>query len=251
MLMPDTIILAALAASLVLPLLFPFVMGPMMMRARSSQSASPEYTPDDEHGLPPAARRAAAILRGLGFEDRGTWLHEGSARATGQVILLECPRTRDVARVMVVTAFSRRSVSLAFQTRFADGTETWTVNQRILSGFPPVPDLTVAWLPELRDAASLYQVHAQLRNALGRGCERVGIGNDPAAFLRDVSLRSLANWVANGYYSLDATRGVVRPTWKGAILITWRLLWPIKPLFRAQRRRATRQLLDHLGIALG
>jgi hypothetical protein len=61
----------------------------------------------------------------------------------------------------------------------------------------------------------------------------------------------LANWVATGYYAFDAVRGVVRPTWKGAALITWRLLWPVKPLFRARRRRATRQLLDRLGISLG
>jgi hypothetical protein len=152
---------------------------------------------------------------------------------------------------MVVTVRSRLSISLGFQTRFADGTEVVTANNRITAGFPRLPEVTAAWLPEFRDAESLYRVHAQLRDALGGTRERVGIGGDPASFLRDGSLRSLANWVATGYYTLDPVRGVVRPTWKGAALITWRLLWPVKQLFRVRRRRATQQLLDSLGISWG
>jgi hypothetical protein len=251
MLTPETVILAAAVGCLVLPWLLPFVTGPIRMRVRFWQSADPVYTPDDEGRLPLTARRAAADLRALEFEDRGIWRHDGAALATGQVVLLEHPRTRDVARVIVVTAPGRTSVALAFQTQFADGTEVWTANQRTLSGFPPLPGVIVAWLPEFRDAASLYRIHAQLRDALGGARERVGVGDDPAAYLGDASARSLANWVATGYYALDAGRGVVRPTWKGAVLITWRLLWPIKPLFRARRRRATRRLLDCLGISLG
>jgi hypothetical protein len=251
MLTPETALLAALVGSLALPLLLPFLAGPVLMRARSWQSVDPVYTPDVENRLPATARRAAADLRVLGFEDRGTWRHDGAARATGRVILLEHPRTRDVARVTVVTALGRQSIVLGFQTRFADGTEVWTANNRTLTGFPPLPEVTVAWLPEFRDAVALYRIHAQLRDALGGASARIGIGADPAAFLRDVSTRSLANWVATGYYALDAVGGVVRPTWKGAVLITWRLLWPVKPLFRARRRRATRELLDRLGISWG
>jgi hypothetical protein len=251
MLTPENLLLVALVGCLVLPWLLQFVVGPVRMRARSWQSADPVYTPDDEGGLPPAAWLTAADLRSLGFEDRGTWRHHGAALATGRLILLEHPRTRDLAKVLVVTARTRRSVTLVLQTRFADGTEVVTGNSRLIAGFPALPEATVAWLPELRDAASLYRVHAQLRDTLGGSHERVGIGDDPAAFLRDGSVRSLANWVATGYYAFDPVRGVVRPTWKGAALITWRLLWPVKPLFRARRRRGTRQLLDRLGISLG
>lgn len=251
MLTPELLLLAVLAGCLALPRLLQFVLGPIRMRARSWQSADPQYTPDDESRLPSAARRAAADLRALGFEDRGTWQHDGAARATGRLILLEHPQTRDVAKVLSVTAGTRESITLVLQTRFADGTEVVTANSRVIAGFPPLPEVTAAWLPELRDAESLYKVHDQLREALGGAQKRVEIGDDPAAFLRDGSIRSLANWVVTGYYALDADRGVVRPTWKGAALITWRLLWPVKPLFRARRRRATRQLLDRLGISLG
>jgi hypothetical protein len=250
MLTPEDVVFAALVVLVVVPWLLPFVMGPIRMRSRSWQSADPVYSLDDEGRLPLAARRTAADLRALGFEDRGTWRHQGAALATGRVILLEHPRNHDVARVNVVAVRTRVSVTLAFQTCFADETEVWTANNRLLSGFPPLPGVTVVWLPELRDAAQLCHVHTQLADALGGARKRRGIGADPAAFLRDVSTRSLANWVRTGYYALDADRGVVRPTWKGAALITWRLCWPVKPLFRARRQRTTQQMLDRLGIAL-
>jgi hypothetical protein len=55
--------------------------------------------------------------------------------------------------------------------------------------------------------------------------------------------------VGAGYYEADEERGLVRPTWKGAVLITWRLLWPVKPLYRAVRRRATHQLFERFGVS--
>jgi hypothetical protein len=251
MLSPEIALLTAAVCGVVLPWMLPFIVGPVRMRARSRQAADPRYTPDDEARLPGAARRSAAALRALGFADRGTWRHDGSARSTGWVILLEHPRARDAAEVMVVDTGTRRAVALAVRTRFADGAEVATFNSPAVTGLPSPPGATAAWLPGVRDPAALYGVHAHLRDALGGGSERVGVGPDPAGFLRDRTARSLAAWVAAGYYALDEAGGVVRPTWKGAALVTWRLLWPVKPLYRALRRRATRRLLDCLGVTDG
>ncbi len=250
MLTPESVVLAVLAGCLALPLLLRFVLAPVRMRARSRQAAAPVFTPDDEDRLPPAARDAAADLRDLGFDDRGTWRKEEPALGTSHVAVLEHPRTRDVAKVVVVTTGTRQTVTLMLQTRFADGTEAVTSNSPVVAGFPLVPGVTAAWLPELREAAPLVRLHARLRDALGGTRERLAIGPDVAAFLRDGATRVVAHWVAAGYYAPAASPGLVRPTWKGAALITWRLCWPIKPLFRASRRRATRRLLDRLGIAL-
>jgi hypothetical protein len=118
----------------------------------------------------------------------------------------------------------------------------------VTAGFPQPPGISAAWLPEIRDAEELCEVHERLRDALAQGQPRVGVGGDAAKFLRDGSLRIHANWLATGYYRLDKDCGVYRPTWKGAVLVTWRLLWPIKPLFRAWRRRHTSRLLHRLGI---
>jgi hypothetical protein len=191
-----------------------------------------------------------AELRALGFADLGTWRHLGANRVTGRVALLEHPETFDVAKVLVIWSRGSESVSLMFQTRFADGTEAVTANNRVTAGFPRLPGITAAWLPEIRDPEELCEVHEQLRDAVARGQPRVGVGSDSAKFLRDGSRRIHANWVATGYYRLDDDRGVYRPTWKGAVLITWRLLWPIKPLFRAWRRHKTTRLLHRLDIEI-
>lgn len=67
MLSPETVLVAALVGCVVLPWLAQFIAAPVRMHARSRQAIDPVYTPDDEHRLPPAARRAAAELRALGF----------------------------------------------------------------------------------------------------------------------------------------------------------------------------------------
>jgi hypothetical protein len=248
-LLPVTVLLAAAVGCLVVPRLVLFVVAPARMRARSSQAIDPVYEPDDEDQLPAAARRAADGLRSQGFADRGTWRHHGAARAVAWVILLEHPRARDVARVIVVETRRKRTVTVAFQTQFGDGTEAITANNRLTAGFPQPPGITSAWLPEVADPVALYRIHAQLCDAVGGAGGRVGIGADPVAFLKANSVRSLTAWVAAGYYVLDEARGVVRPTWKGAAMVTWRLIWPIRPLYRARRRWATRRLLDRLGIS--
>jgi hypothetical protein len=251
MLTPEHLVLAALVVCLVLSCLLPFLTAPVRMKFRSWQAADPTYTDDDDSQLPSRARVAAKELEALGFENLGTWRHDGSARATGWVILMHHPRTLDVAHVMVVAAGNRRTVSLMMLTQFADGTEAATFNSPVVVGFPSPLGLTGAWLPEVRSAAALYRIHVQLRDALrGAGGCGAWVGPDPAEFLRNRSARMLAAWVEGGYYAVDEEQGRVRPTWKGAVLITWRLLWPVKPLYRAGRRRATRRLLERLGVCL-
>ena len=245
------VVLVALCCCFALALLIPFIVGPIRMLRNSWQEADVDYVLDDETELPKQARRIVAELCDLGFADLGTWLHLGGAnRATGRVALLEHPETLDVAKVLVVWTQRSASVSLAFQTRFADGTEAATANNRVTAGFPAPPGITGAWLPEVRDPEQLCHIHEQLQDAIGQGQPRVGVGSDPADYLREGSERTHASWVATGYYRLDEECRVYRPTLKGAILITWRLLWPIKPLFRAWRRHQTTRLMNRLGIEL-
>jgi hypothetical protein len=244
------VLLLAVLAAVPAAWLATFVLAPVRMRSTSWTPADPVFTPERESALPADSRELIAGLVALGFEDRGVWRHAGGPVATGRVALLEHPRTRDAAKVLVVTAESRVAVILAFQTSFADGSEVVTANNRVLSGFSRLPDVTAAWLPDVTDPAALFRVHEQLRDALGHGQTRLPVGPDPAAFLRAGVERTHAKWLTTGYYELDEARRVLRPTWKGAVLVTWRLIWPVKPLFRARKRRATRELLARYGVSV-
>jgi hypothetical protein len=155
-----------------------------------------------------------------------------------------------VAKVLVVTAGARRQVTLLFQTRFDDGTEIATANNQVTAGLPSLPEITQVWLPEVRDARQLGRIHNQVRDSLGAGKKRVAVGPNAAAFLTAGRDRQLAHFVETGYFSFDETNGVYRPSWKGAALMTWRLLWPMRPVYRAWRRRPTHKLLRELGVDL-
>jgi hypothetical protein len=244
--------LVAIAVSLVGAVLVGIVLGALHMairiRFRHQHSADPEFEPCEPDYLAPEASRMVGDLSDLGFVFLGHWQHTGHSHATGEVTLMEHPQTLDLARVVVVMTATRQQVVLIFQTRFADGTEVATANQQVAAGLPTPPEITGLWMPEVRDAVRLYHLHAQLRDSRGAGKKRLAIGPDPTAFLRATALRVNRHHVETGYTFLDEPHGVYRPTLKAALLMTWRLSWPVRPLYRAWRRRRMRMLLDELGI---
>jgi hypothetical protein len=226
------------------------IRSPIRTRLKNWLSADSGFEPCEGNHLGPDVARIIAALRELGFVLCGHWHHSGHSHATGQITLMEHPQTLDVAKVMVVVTATHRDVTLVFETRFEDGTKVGTANNQITAGLPSLPETTSLWLPEVRDARQLYRVHDQVRDRVGLGKKRLSIGPDPAAFLTAGRDHMLARFVETGYYYLDEPRGVYRPTWKGAVLMTWRLLWPIRPLYRAWRRRPTRRLLREEGLEL-
>src|SRR5262249_25024797 len=155
-------------------------------------SAKPVYEPCGVPDGRPDISRMIADLGNLGFVARGHWKHVGHSRATGQVTLLENPRTLDTARVLFVTSGAREAITLAFETRFEDGTEVVTGNNQITSGLPIPPEITSLWLPQVRDAGQLGRIHAEVRDRLGFGKKRLPVGQDAAAFLAAGSKRMLA-----------------------------------------------------------
>jgi hypothetical protein len=248
--MPLDILLLSIVLGMVLGIALVAIRAPIRVRLNNWHTADPGYEPWEGNNLAPDAAQTIAALRDLGFAVRGHWHVTGHSRATGQITLMEHPQTLDVAKVIVTAAGARRHLTVLFQSRFEDGTELATANNQITVGLPVLPETTPLWLPEVRDAGLLYRVHCQARDVLGRSKKRLSVGQDPLAFLTEGRNRILAYHVETGYYYLDESRGVFRPTWKGALLMTWRLLWPLRPLYRAWRRRPTRKLLRELGIRL-
>jgi hypothetical protein len=246
---PATFVLFCAALGLVISYVWVAVAAAARVRFKHSLSAEARLEPWEDDDPEPEAERVLADLRELGFVVRGQWRHTGHSAATGIITLLEHPQTLDSAKVMVTSARSRRShVALVFQTRFADGTEVAAANNQLTAGFPPLPAVTVLWLPEERDPRRLYRIHEQLRDHVGAGRKCKPIGPDPLAFLVEGIERMHAHMVATGYFFHDPAGNVLRPTWKGAVLTTWRQLWPLRPIFRARRRRPTQRLLRELGI---
>jgi hypothetical protein len=229
---------------------WPFIRGPIRVHSRNWLSIDAEYEPLKGGRLTRDHSSMIAELAELGFIVRGHWRDTGHSNGTAEITLLEHPQTLDVAKVIVTRAGSRqrRYLTLAFQTRFEDDTELVTANSQVTAGLPRQPRITGLWLPEVRDPGQLFRVHNQVRDLLGVDKRRLPLGQDCIAYLIDGRQQVIDHWVKSGYYYLDQARGVYCHTWKGAVLMTWTLIWPIRSLYRARRRRATHRLLRELGV---
>jgi hypothetical protein len=248
---PDFLMSIAVAVVLATAWLAWVVMGPAIsFRMRHWHDAVSEFEPCRSDSLAPGVTQIVDDLQQLGFRIRGYWRHSGHSRARAVMAVLEHPRTYDVAKPLITSAGKRSHVTLLLQTRFDDGTEVNTGNNVLTIGLPALPGHTGLWLPQVRDSRELYRIHEQVSRRLEAGKTRIAIGPDPEAFLIEGRDRVLAHHVATGYYYYDRNHDVLRPTWKGAFLMTWRLRWPVRPLFFARRRRRTQKLLRELGIAV-
>jgi hypothetical protein len=59
-------------------------------------------------------------------------------------------------------------------------------------------------------------------------------------------MEAFAEVIGPGYMYLSPADKMYRPTWKGAFLMTWPLMWPMTVLRRAARDRRARRLLAEL-----
>jgi hypothetical protein len=220
----------------------------LRVRFTTSTSADPRYELSEDADLRPDVKQIISELSDLGFLFRGCWQAPRNSLATGQVMLMESPETTDLAKVAVAKAGTMRTVFLLFQTRFNDGTQVITANNQVTAGSPPLPESTTLWLPEVRDAKQLYHVHKQASEKIGLGKKRLCLGEDPAEFLIAERMRLFQHFVEAGYRYLEDASGVYRYTWKGAFHVTFRLVPPIRPLYRALKHRRTQRLLSEFGI---
>jgi hypothetical protein len=172
------------------------------------------------------------------------------------VTLLKNREKGQVARIGTVVRRANgrvnTSVIVSFVTEFTDGTVLAT------SSSPLAGDTRIGFregsasFPERVEVSRLYEVH---RAALARYCSD-GIQRDlsrvnPVDYQREVTARELDKLVQSGLYYLDFERQVNRLTWKVAFLMSWRVLWPAKPIWATLRRwkaaKAAR-LLRELGL---
>jgi hypothetical protein len=247
---PESILLICFALVIVVPIAINAIKSPIRFRNTSWHTIEPGFEPSKDTSMPPDVEEIVAEMQQLGFVVLENWVYSGFSRGTGSLALLEHPQTLDVAKVLITSSGPIRHMISLFQSRFEDGTEINTVNNPFSSGLPPLPEQTVLWLPEVKDVHQLYRIHTLVIQGQRIRKKKIPIGPNPINYLSEGRDRLLAHHVETGYYYLDKNHNVYRPTWKGAILATWKHVWPLRPLYQSWRRRPTRELLRELGIHL-
>ena len=244
-------------ARLTLLVTMPAWLGPMVVRFRHTQPRAARFTPlaADDPSTPAAIgtvfESTRAALAGHGFTEIARLRQAPSASGLlGYVQLLEHPRTFDVcSRLLVARPGSGGAAAdqCAFLTERAAGPAVATSNMRTAAPWPDNPAFDRAVFADVRDPAALLRLHrARLAAGSSESVRRTTVASSPAAYQSRIEQVARDHMVRCGYWRFDDAAQVYRPTWKGAILMCWRLLPPARQILRSRRARSAAALRARL-----
>ena len=192
-------------------------------------------------------RRAQAALEALGFRSTEPLAEYGGAIPQG-VQLFEHPARSDVATVIVTRRPGGADVYsiVGFTTALRDGSRVCTSNLPLPSVVPGRPRAAVARFPAEQDLARLSALHQAHVGAAASRAAPAPPG-DPLAYQRAEEAAAREHWVRSGYAYDDG--GSMRPTWKGAFGMPYRLMFPWKQLGERRDEALRRRLLRDGGLA--
>jgi hypothetical protein len=229
------------------------VVGPMALRHtfRFASTCRPTEVPFSGLPLLAADEIGPRIrqLKNLGFELQGCYdCGELSTGTKNFVAYFVNHRNHDVASISVVLAPFSGIQYMEFSTRLAGSKSIDTNTNSVLPLSPQNPDTRVFRFPDLTDPAALYEVHRRLAEKYSDGLPVEGEGEHQAI---ERMVHVVENYGARhaklGYMYFSAD-GQYRLTWKGAVLMSWRALWPLGLLRRILHRHAMNSELRSLQL---
>jgi hypothetical protein len=220
---------------------------------RMTHRLTPHVTdlrPVAESDTEPACRSVLEQYRGalepLGFVRMPVLVNKGPG-PQGYVQLYEHREHGDVATVLALPDPAQpQPQNLVVFTAIVGGERHRTVNSPLPSTFPTPRGTRVARFPEERDPARLYALHRAWVKRRGQRQQPMRIG-DPVAYQRRDEAEGPRHWVTTGYAFWDGAE--LRPTWKGAVCMPWRMLFPWKHLNEWRDEALRRRLLPEAGLA--
>ena len=255
-------ILLLIACGVLLLALFPFVVGPVFIYFTHKQAAQPDLVPFTPGQTPLPANvdkffsDACWALDAAGFKIiTGMFLPRQIEHVIAGLVFVVNRQERDSAIVVAlhgeapgIMPFTQMHVE--FVTRFKNGRLVQTANAETLGAFPTPENAVNSFLPSIKDPRQLYRIHQAQVKLHGSGEKVLRLDDDFAGdavrYIQFALIEELDNACQFGYMRLDAAESVYRPTIKGACLMTWQELWPIKGFRLARRRRRERRLLEDL-----
>ncbi len=234
---------------------------PILFHNRNQISANPSSdlydldSPDVPDSVASTIPDQIAELSELGFTCVGHFHRHGFStfpETEGYVALLIHRQSRCAARVGVMWVRNQRAAIMirlaAYTTEFTDGTRLATVSRDSELPMTGLRQGSMAFT-EIREVRRLFQIHqAAVNRFCGDSFRRDIWSLNPEQYQRDSIEHATARLAEIGYYRLDEDRQVYRPTWRGAIAITAKLRWPIKPILSLLQRRRADRMLRELGL---
>ena len=197
-----------------------------------------------------ALERGAAAIQALGFRTGLPVRVELSPRIQ-LFIVVGVAGNGDVAEACVMIQRHREklirhdwTIIRSFTQSFS---QTLTSNVPYTLGIRPPAGQTTFQASGVKDVARLYALHELcVRDAGGRR-RNPPAPEDHAAFVESERRRAHDNMCARGYACRRGPKGeALRPTLKGAFMMTWRHLPPMKQIVRERARRSLAEMEQRL-----
>lgn len=171
-------------------------------------------------------------VAGEGFESVGWFRLEG---LTSDTMSLMAVARHDGEQVFgsVLGSVRKSDEGLLVEGRFVEfstdveGREIATNNSSIPPTFHPHPDRQIVNFPEIDDPLELYRHHLDRLRRVDTARDLLPASEDLIAYLQSDIRDEYESQVEVGYLTLDAESHVYRPTWKGAMLMSWKHIWPL------------------------
>lgn len=249
------LLLYILGGVFVLATLFPGIVNTILVHARQRHPAEPEMTTFEPETLSAEGSdffaRMTDALEGEGFEPVVHAVREPQAAQPRYQMLALNRETRDQALAVYMRSGSPKNPYsiryLEFFTAFRTGTRLETRNSRHLSRMPPVREKKVYIFPQITNPRQLLKIHRRLIERYAAYEEAIlpPMGEELESMRKEV-IRDLQRMRHMGYLVHDEMENAYRPTWKGAILMTLRIIWPLSSIRRMIRRQKGNRIINSL-----
>jgi hypothetical protein len=230
----------------------PYIGAPLHIRFGQKHSAHPSFESLDFEKLDPSIAEFfmsyTAELFNLGF-DEPTLVHipKPTSGVTSYLIMLVNRRSGDKAMVTAVVAprFGRKTLFTEFSTRFESGQVFNTHNVPELL-YPSSLETIRTQVPQVQDANRLYKLHIYVMDKYAAQGRKVMYEPDKALeyLARYAFIETFENYVKRGLMWYDQQTDCYRPSTKGAFLMTWALMQPMKAIRYAALRKRARKILE-------
>ncbi len=215
-----------------------YLLGPILVHSSVQAKATPrprkttrEQMPND---LLPLADIAVVQLQYCGFENPNfIAIEEPSPNQSVTGVVTFHPEGSTGCRWGFYQGGIQKTTYLEFVSMLDDGHWVITNNNKVERAFAPSQISSQANFPERQTVEELWKAHRAHLRLVSRGRTvqvrtEKSIEEDMALAMR----QSYEEQVRLGMFHHQTSDDTFRPTWRGAFLMTWRLLFPWKTLTR-------------------
>jgi hypothetical protein len=241
---------------------FLYFVAPLIILVSQRMKADPALNEIDVRSLPPKAweylyNNVQAVMN-VGFKPIAYLaMPSPVTNVRTYLALLVNPDTDDKAMVTTIFAddgFTENStLYVEYSTRFESGRVFDTLNSKTLQSFPREARQVRTQTPSIKDPGELFRLHQWVMAQHGAKEPKVkyDFNETPAAFIKRILNESYEKQVKRGWLVYNPSDLSFRPSFMGAYLMTWGLLWPIsmfrKMTMSAEEAKVLRQFRGGAG----